>query len=374
MERAKVKVGIVTIHNVSNYGAVLQAYALKETIGERFPCYIIDFDNEHVSKSLKYIRFGTTLHQFLGMGKDICRILPRSRVIPKFKRFIADKLNVVRYDKDTLKSFDTFVSGSDQIWNPACVSSPAKFVPEYFLNFASAKQKKISYASSCGAYKFNSVETEQLKSYLKDYASIAVREKPISLLLTDLLGKDVHHVLDPTLLLSKEDWLARLGNKQAISSEEYILVYVIKKTDLLKKTIKKIKNALGIKVILVEQGLYFDKVIDQHIRDAGPEDFINLFNNARFVVTDSFHGTTFSVIFNKPFYSVSPGENVNRISSLLNTLNLQSRIISEFNDLNNVELEVDFLEPKKLLKEQMEYSKSYLFNSLENNCNANDHS
>ncbi|MNR55626.1 hypothetical protein D3C85_1760360 [compost metagenome] len=71
---------------------------------------------------------------------------------------------------------------------------------------------------------------------------------------------------------------------------------------------------------------------------------------------------------------MSPGENVNRISSLLNTLNLQSRIISEFNDLNNIELEVDFLEPKKLLKEQMEYSKSYLFNSLENNCNANDHS
>lgn len=364
MERIKMKVGIVTIHNVSNYGAILQAYALKETISEKSPCYIINFDNKHVSSSLKYIRFGTTFHHFLGMGKDIFRILPRSRVIPKFKRFISEKLNVVGYEKDILKSFDVFVSGSDQIWNPACVSSQAKFLPEYFLSFASISQNKISYASSCGAYQFNSNEKETLKSYLKDYTNIAVREKPTSVMLTELLGRDVHHVLDPTLLLSKEEWLARLGNNSVVT-EEYILVYVIKKTELLKETIKKVKSLLGIKVVLVEQGLYFDNIVDRHIRDAGPEDFINLFNGARFVVTDSFHGTTFSVIFNKPFYSVSPGANVNRISSLLNTLGLQSRIVNDVDDLDKVELAVNFVDANKLLNEQIKHSKSYLFNSIE---------
>ncbi|TOP15144.1 polysaccharide pyruvyl transferase, partial [Vibrio parahaemolyticus] len=106
----------------------------------------------------------------------------------------------------------------------------------------------------------------------------------------------------------------------------YILLYVIKKTPLLKQVINKLKEELNVKVILCEQGIHFDNVVDEHIRDAGPKDFISLFNNAKFVVTDSFHGTTFSLIFNKPFFSVSPGANVNRISSLLELVGLDSRI------------------------------------------------
>ncbi|MGR3268964.1 polysaccharide pyruvyl transferase family protein [Vibrio vulnificus] len=358
------KVGIITIHNVSNYGAVLQAFALKETVCRRHECYIIDFDNPHVSKSLKHIRLGLTFHAFLGMGKDILRILPRSRVIPKFKRFIFQKMNLVELNSLEISEMNVFISGSDQIWNPACVSPEKKFVSQYFLSFAEHSQKKISYASSCGAYEFNNDEVKELKRYLSSYKSLAVREKKTSEFLSNTLNRNVSHVLDPTLLLTKKEWLDKISDN-SYRTGDYILVYVIKKTQLLKDTIRKIKSRLNMRVILVEQGLYFDSIIDEHIRDAGPEDFISLVNNAKFIITDSFHGTTFSVIFNKPFCSVSPGANVNRISSLLNTIGLENRIIHDHENIDNISLDMDFEEVNKLLFSQIEKSKEYLYSSIE---------
>ncbi|MGS4880494.1 polysaccharide pyruvyl transferase family protein [Photobacterium damselae] len=361
------KIGIITIHNVSNYGAVLQAYALKETIKTKYSCHIIDFDNRHVSKSLDYIRFGTNFHSCLGTVKDIFRIFPRMRVIPKFKYFINNHLDIIDFKSCKLDSLDVLVSGSDQIWNPACVTSTKEFIPEYFLSFANGKQKRISYASSCGSYSYSKEEYEKLKSYLSKYEALSTRELETSSYLSELTGRDVKHVLDPTLLFNKDEWLERIPDNK-FRTDDYILLYVIKKTPLLKLTISKLKQKLGMKVILVEQGLYFDSIVDEHIRDAGPEDFISLFNNAKFIVTDSFHGTTFSLIFNKPFFSVSPGANVNRISSLLELVSLESRIIYNVECLEEImksQDKIDFDIVNARLMSEREKSKEYIFSSVE---------
>lgn len=361
-------IGIITIHNVSNYGAVLQAYALKETIKTKYCCHIIDFDNRHVSKSLDYIRLGTNVHSCLGTAKDIFRIVPRMRVIPKFKSFINNYLDIIDFKSCKLDTLDVLVSGSDQIWNPACVTSEKEFIPEYFLSFGNDKQKRISYASSCGSYSYSKEENKKLKSYLSKYEALSTRELKTSNYLSELTGRDVKHVLDPTLLLNKDEWLSRIPDNK-LRTENYILLYVIKKTPLLKLTISKLKQKLGMKVILVEQGLYFDSIVDEHIRDAGPEDFISLFNNAKFIVTDSFHGTTFSLIFNKPFFSVSPGANVNRISSLLEVVGLESRIIYNVEALDKmieIKSDIDFTKVNVRLNSEREKSKEYLFSSIEN--------
>lgn len=361
------KVGIVTIHNVSNYGAILQAYALKELVKKKYDVNIIDYDNRHVSKSLDYVRFGVSVHSFLGTVKDICRIIPRMRVIKKFKKFISEEMEIVPYMNDRVREFDILLSGSDQIWNPACVSQDKKFIPEYFLSFASSNQKKIAYASSCGAYEYSSEEEIMLCNFLDSYDALSTRESRTSKYLSSVIGREVKHVLDPTLLLQKNEWLARLGENN-FREGEYILLYVIKKTPLLKKVINKLKEDLNVKVILCEQGLHFDSIVDEHIRDAGPIDFISLFNNARFVVTDSFHGTTFSLIFNKPFFSVSPGANVNRISSLLEVVGLESRIIHDENYLNSIgssHYTLDFTEANIRLETERQKSIDYLFSSLE---------
>ncbi|HHP0481231.1 TPA: polysaccharide pyruvyl transferase family protein [Vibrio campbellii] len=361
------KVGIITIHNVSNYGAVLQAYALKELVKTKYDVNVIDYDNRHVSKSLDYVRFGASVHSCLGMVKDIFRILPRVRVIPKFKSFISQEMDLVPYTADKIRKYDVLVSGSDQIWNPACVSRDKTFIPEYFLSFASEAQKKVAYASSCGAYEYSPSEEKILNKYLDSYDALSTRESKASEYLSSLTGRSVMHVLDPTLLLKKSDWLERLGDNK-FRQGEYILLYVIKKTPLLKQVINRLKENLGIRVILCEQGLHFDTVVDEHIRDAGPRDFISLFNNAKFVVTDSFHGTTFSLIFNKPFFSVSPGANVNRISSLLEVVGLESRIIHNENSLQEIDsssCELDFTDANKRLDVERQKSKKFLFSSLE---------
>lgn len=361
------KIGIITIHNVSNYGAVLQAYALKELIKTKYDVNIIDYDNRNVSKSLDYVRFGASVHSCLGTVKDICRIIPRMRVIPKFKKFISEELDIVPYNVKQVGKFDILISGSDQIWNPACVSEDKKFIPEYFLSFATTNQKKVAYASSCGAYEYTPEEEAVLGAYLNVYDALSTRENKASKYLSSVIKKEVKHVLDPTLLLKKDEWLDRLGDNK-FREGDYILLYVIKKTTLLKQVINKLKKELNIKVILCEQGLYFDSIVDEHIRDAGPRDFISLFNNAKFVVTDSFHGTTFSLIFNKPFFSVSPGANVNRISSLLDVVGLSSRIIYDENTLNYVNSSLqnlDFTEANERLGAEIKKSKNYLFSSLE---------
>ena len=357
------KLGVVTIHNVSNYGAVLQSYALKEVIKEKHDVRIIDFDNRHVSKSLDLIRFSFSFHGLLGLGKDLCRLIPRRKVLEKFNRFFSSKMDLSNFNKESNSTFDGFISGSDQIWNPACITSTNKFIPEYFLAFANAEQFKVSYASSCGAYEFSRTELTQLQNYLKTYKSLAVREAGTCEMIREKLGLDVDHVLDPTLLLTKEQWLSRLGDNN-YRKGRYVLLYVIKNTPLLKEVVKYFKAQLNIKVILVEQGLYFSSDIDEHIRDAGPEDFISLFNNAEYVITDSFHGTTFSLIFNKQFLTVSPGRNINRIESLLAKLNLKERIVYSVDEVENKSFNFSFEEANKLLAIEISKSKDYLERSL----------
>lgn len=359
-------VGIITIHNVSNYGAILQAFALKETVKKRHKVNIIDFNNRHVSKSLDLVRFGTDFHALLGTAKDICRILPRQRVIKKFNKFLDSYMDVVPFNLQETKKFDTLISGSDQIWNPACVTKSNSFVPEYFLSFAETEQKKVAYASSCGAYNYSEREQLILKEYLEKYDYLSTRENVASKFLTRIAQREVKHVLDPTLLLTKDEWLDRLGDNGR-GEGDYILLYVIKKTNLLKTIVRKAKEVLGLKVVLVEQGLHFDSCVDEHVRDAGPLDFISLFNNARFIITDSFHGTTFSVIFGKPFVSVSPGANVNRISSLLGVLGLDSRILHSEDDLSRVTpafFNLDFTTAHEKLNIERGKSLTYLNESI----------
>lgn len=361
------KVGIITIHNVSNYGAVLQAYALKELVKTKYEVNIIDYDNRHVSKSLDYIRFGTSLHSCLGTAKDVFRIIPRMKVIPKFKKFISEQLEIVPYTDEYISQFNTLISGSDQIWNPACISQERKFIPEYFLSFSNPNQKRVAYASSCGSYEYSSAEETVLSEYLCAYDALSTREIKSSEYLSTITNNDVKHVLDPTLLLQKSEWLERLGDNY-FRKGDYILLYVIKKTPLLKQVINKLKMDLKFKVILCEQGLHFDNIVDEHIRHAGPRDFISLFNNAKFVVTDSFHGTTFSLIFNKPFFAVSPGANVNRISSLLGVVGLESRIIhddSALKAIHSADYHLDFTDANERLDKERQKSKDYLFTSLE---------
>lgn len=340
------KIALVTIHNANNYGAVFQAFALQEILKNYGEVQIINYDNRHVSVSFDLIRFKPTIHGILGMGKDICRIFPRKRVITKFKNFIAENLIQTKvYTEDELMNgagsdFDLYVSGSDQIWNPTCISGDDYLNPIYLLGFTKQGARKFSYSSSMGAYKFEGDKKRQLAFYLSQFENLSIREKESASFVSKLLDRPVKHVLDPSVLLRPEDWLskANISSENTIGfGEKYILLYTVPKVALISKAVEYFRKKLGYKIISIEQGLSAGAIVDRQIRDAGPKDFISLFAAAEFVITDSFHGVCFSTNFKKPFVAISPGKSVNRMISYLSLLGIEDRIIyneAEFDELD----------------------------------------
>ncbi|QYA24392.1 polysaccharide pyruvyl transferase family protein [Gramella sp. MT6] len=365
------KVALITVQNANNYGAIFQAYALQNIISEKSEIEIINYENKHISRSFDIIRFKPTVHGVLGTGKDVFRLFPRYRVLKKFKRFIADNLQLtVPLSKNDLENFnwdnyEIFVAGSDQIWNPACISDNNILDSAYFLNFVPKGRKKISYASSMGAYTFSGEEMNQVKHLLQDFAALSVREKERQKQLKEELDREVHHVLDPSLLLPKTEYLKLIDGKTFDAPKsKYILLYTVPKVPLIKKAVKYFSEKLGYKVISIEQGLSAGAKVNKQYRDAGPLEFINLFQGAEFVITDSFHGVCFSVNFEKPFVAVSPGKNVNRMRSLLGALGLEERIIEQEEDFKNLNVSVDYKQPQRNLNEMRNSSLDFLFQSL----------
>ena len=176
---------LVTTNNANNYGAVLQAYALLQKLSEFGSVTTLNYDNRHIGSSMDFVRIKPSLHGLLGFAKDICRLKPRISVIKKFRRFAEDRLNLSpRMSKLSLAQhpmldYDVFVSGSDQIWNPNCVSAKGKIDETYFLDFAPEQKRKISYASSWGGFQTHRIRARyNSKNSYPDIARFLL-ERPI---------------------------------------------------------------------------------------------------------------------------------------------------------------------------------------------------
>jgi len=364
------KIGLITIHNANNYGAVLQTFALVKVLSTYGKVEVINYNNRHISRDFDLIRFYPSIHGLLGTGKDMCRIVPRYKVIKKFLNFINNYLNTtITYTKSELaqgklEDYDIYVSGSDQIWNPVCVSQENIFDLNYFCSFSPSDKKKISYASSLGSHQFSSSEKGQLKTQLKDFKHISVREKDAQLFLTDLLSLKVEHVLDPTLLLTKKEWLNFLDITPSDNKEKYILLYSVPKSKLLRKTVDFVSKRLNMKVISINQSLTTGAKVSKQIRDAGPLDYIKYFSEASFIITDSFHGTCFGLNFGIPFISVSAGKNINRVQSLLSLVGLENLILRDSEELEKINYNVDFTSSHLKLAEERKKSIKYLSDAI----------
>jgi len=365
------KIALVTIHNANNYNAIFQVYATQCVLSKYGDVEVINYNNRHVSRSFDLIRLKPSFHGVLGAVKDILRYLPRRRVIRKFENFVSSKIKQTNvYEQRELRRgsaglYDVYVAGSDQIWNPDCISEKKIIDDIYFLDFVQSDAKKISYASSIGGYKYSVAEEAQIKKYLGTFDGISVREADSKVYIQELLGRTVTHVLDPTLLLDKMEWLRVAGTDQVVGpNEKYILLYTIPKSPLINKIVEVVSKRLKIKVVAIDQGLYADAKVDKQIRDAGPEEFIKLFSRAEFVITDSFHGVCFALNFEISFVVTTVKEYANRIESLLALVGLQERICENEKDLKQLEYQVDFSSPCKMLKIAREQSLKYLDREL----------
>ena len=245
----------------------------------------------------------------------------------KFKSFITNKLNLsIKIKSNQIPSkYDIYIFGSDQIWNSKLTKG---YDDIYFGKFTFPKNNKkyIAYAASMETNSLSNKCKESLKENLSNFNNISVREENLVKLLQPLTPNNIQHVLDPTLLISKQKWTS-IAKKPNIN-KKYVLVYQVRSNT---QTINIAKNiAKQIDGIVIETVSHPNKkCLNNKYQSASPEEFLGLIKYAECIITTSFHGTAFSVIFNKPFYSILLNDgNDSRVVSLLNNIGLSNRLIN----------------------------------------------
>ncbi|MBQ8015579.1 MAG: polysaccharide pyruvyl transferase family protein [Clostridia bacterium] len=367
------KVKIITIHFGTNHGSVLQAYALSNYL-KSVGCdaQIIDYipDRYKIWNSLVSKKGGHYPLPVL-MAYYPVAVLKSARIRKLFENFLNKNLNLTgRYaSNDNLKKnppeADAYISGSDQVWNND-YNGNNDF--SYFLDFAPEKSKRIAYAASFG--KENITEKDyisNIKPLLESFDAVSVRETDAQNILNELEIPSTH-VVDPVFLLTKEQW-KKFGNPVQ-TDKPYILVYVMDGlySELLDYA-QKLKEKTGNMIYVVSFKKIKDERIDKCFHFASPKDFIGLIENADAVVTNSFHGTAFSVLFQKKFISIGKEKYNSRMISLLEKLSLETHFVPTgsnlFEDVVEKTIQRDNIgSVDQKLGEWIKLSKEFLDNSL----------
>lgn len=367
------KIKIITIHFGTNHGSVLQAYALSNYL-KSVGCdaQIIDYvpDRYKIWNSLVSKRRGQYPLPVILAYYPVA-VLKSFRTRKIFEGFLKKNLNLTeRYNSnEELKikppEAEAYISGSDQVWNNDYNGSN-EF--SYFLDFAPEESKRIAYAASFGKENISEEDyVSGIKPLLKAFDAVSVRESDAQNILNELEIPSTH-VVDPVFLLTKEQW-KQFGNPMP-KNEPYILVYVMDGlyNELLDYA-QTLKEKTGNKIYVVSFKKIKDERITRCFHLANPKDFIGLIDNADTVVTNSFHGTAFSVLFQKKFVSIGKEKYNSRMISLLEKLDLKSHFV-----VSGLNLSADAVEKtiqynniesaEQKLQEWIKISKEFLGNSL----------
>lgn len=378
------KIGIITIVKVNNYGAELQALALQKKLCLMgYDAEIIDY-LFYKNKKHKKEKCSTPFYPYPLKDKIKEWLLPiyeSIKSIPYTKAnekrtqgFISFHKKNTRFSEKCFRSYselyqnppiyDIYCIGSDQVWNPRCYTN----LSPYFASFAPKGKKKISYASSFGITKLPESAKNQYRKLLRDLNSISVREDAGIEIVKSVSGKNAIKVVDPTLLLTKEEWQT-IAKYDKVPKDKYILLYVLKDSEYIKQIAFKLRKNTGLKIVRICKGAFkqdksSDKITD--IIDAAPDDFLGLIEKAEIVLTNSFHGTVFSLLFERDFYTILKRnvENNSRQISLLNTLNIDRIRYEDTEFISGTTINYDKCNIAiNALKESAE---QYLTNAIEN--------
>lgn len=338
---------------LSNFGGILQNYAL-QTFLKEIGHEPITIDLDPSPSKLRYF-----LRVCKGFLKGSFKLPDTYNRNPIIESFLRDNINLTKRIHvfsslgDIVKQGDAFVVGSDQIWRYA-FSKP--YIYDVYLEFTkSLKCKRISYAASFGisTWDYPPKVTAKCKKLLSSFDAISVRENSAIELCKTYFGLEPKLVLDPTLLLDKKVYSSLCDSIS--KSPKTLVAYVLDKNENKCRLIEDVANKLNLEpVVLTEK------------RDKGitVNKWLSYFRDASFVITDSYHGTVFSIIFEKNFLSImNSNRGADRFYSLLAPLCLQSRLISDYNDKYEIE-EIDWEQVNKVKNEIIKDSKQYLINNL----------
>ncbi len=365
MPKSAKKIGILTFHCADNYGAVLQAYALQKKLAEiGCDCEIIDYKCPFIIEGYRLFsrKALKSIKSLLRYTLNFFFLLRRKQAFIKFRKSYL-KLSGEVFDKTTIKQaankYDLIIAGSDQIWN----EQKSHSIDVFMLDWVTDRKKKIAYAASFGYDQIPKElfhQSQNYKEWLSSFAYISVREEQAANIVAGFSNKRPPVVLDPVMLFSENEW-RRMFEVRRRTGDEYILLYTFQPGHTLRFA-EYMSKKTGLPIIYINSN--FRRIIDaKYKRACSPTEFVKLFLNARYIITNSFHGTALSIVFNKDFFvdMLPQPNNVNsRLEHILNIFNLGDRILKEDHNENTLEpIGFDVVNRKleKLRCEAMQYLK-----------------
>ena len=361
------KVSVITLHAVRNYGSALQAYAT-EVIFRRLGAEV-----ETVDYRRRAILHDSLLRTVLakpgvrGKLEALLRVPSAKKADRVFEGFLRSHLTLTprRYTDDAdferwPIDADVYCTGSDQVWNTDWhVEIPRPF----FLSYAPDGRPKIAFSASFGKAELADWEKEPIRALLERYAAISVREKSALTILDGLGIRGAEHILDPTQFLEPAEWDA-LASRERIVPAPYILVYQLCNNRAFERYAKALSKKKGIRLIRLCNR--YDQMRKPGRGLVLPEvgDFITLIRDADFVLTDSFHCTSFSILFHKRFASFLPSRFGSRVTNVLEMTGLEDRLITDFSDFETMDRPIDYTEADRILDEKRAQGRRFLARAI----------
>ena len=380
---SKKKIGLLSVYN-HNYGSILQAYALQNVLQSLgHSTEIIRYKKTNYIKQAQRLFYVPLLKATVKMKcKDLyCKVFQnetyKNVLLTRetaFTEFISENLHFSDTYRgrekltEACNKYDCFILGSDQVWNPMNLGGDF-----YTMTFVPDEIKKITYAPSFGVAKIPNNQKKKTADYLKRIDYISVREDAGCRIIKQLTGRDVPMVVDPTILMAKNNWDEMRGDR--IVSDDYIFCYFISAIGGYREFAKTLAKKTGLKIVTIPHVDEFVKADvgfgDLSLNGIGPKEFVNLISNATYVCTDSFHGTVFSTLYQKTFFTFSryAGDSADSTNSLLYSflklIGLGNRLFQDKSELSESDLKnIDFEHANVALTDLREKSMGYLINAL----------
>jgi hypothetical protein len=361
------KTGIITFHRANNYGCVFQAYGLQkvlETLGTE-PA-IIDYIGASNEPSIlapcsTYKNIIANCAQVLRYKKTTARVKGFREFRSRFLKLSADSFDSCHKMRRAGKGYDALICGSDQIWRDL---GNYDWTRTYYLDFVdSTEVKRVAYAPSFGVSTISETFKQTVKPLIENIQFLSVREETGRQIIRDTTGREAEVVLDPTLLLDRNEWLSI--SLPARISGPYILVYTLSQKREFRDLVSHVKQKTRLPVVVISaSALNLVSGADHVLYDVCPREFIGLFADASCVCTNSFHGTVFSIINRLPFWTTPHRHTNSRIADLLQRLGLPERQVVGEDSLPDAPLEIDYAKAEHLLDKERSKSVSFLRRAL----------
>lgn len=345
------RIALLSFHNAANYGASLQAYALQKFLSdEGYDCEYLNYVNAsraheysmswHIWDSLRRGKLGAAVAYTLGSPFLSLR---KFRFNKFYKKYLRKTERVYRTSKEATSTnveYDRFIVGSDQVWNPACNGDDYAFL----LDFVEDSRKKISYSSSFGVASIDDSHQERYRKNLSSFYSLAVRESIGSEIIKELTGRDALVVLDPVMLLTKEQWLQLVPTGER--REKFLFSYTNRDSQIADffRTGYKLNGKKHYVLSRYTRPQDFISPVVRVKYCMSPQEFVSVIANAELVVSASFHCLAMSIMLNKPFVAILTGDKGKdeRPLNLLRSLGLEDRILTPGMMVADIEKTIDW--------------------------------